>query len=615
MKEIKLNIEEINEWPKNLDVAKNKYQIYNDNQYIGFLSLESPITEITILQIINSDCKFFIPSYQRGYRWDEKQVNDLLNDINDWDINTEVAQKYCLQPIVLKDSGQKDYDYTVVDGQQRLTTIFIILKALKKRIGYQLKYDTRENSAEFLNNIENKNSKEANANIDFHYMYEAYKTAVKFFKDHNSEKWYEKLTHNQNGAFFIEYKIISSIDDRSEEDIFDGLNAGKIALTDAELIKAQLLNEDNFDKSNSKVNIFEVALEWDRIERKLRNENFWSWLGQKTTHGPRINYIFNLYVFLNKDKKSKTVSSYYEIMKLMKDKELNILNIWNEVRRIFMRLEDWYEDLKIYHIVGFLNNTFTNNKKTIVNYFEKYVENENYNFKQEIIEFISSDEIHREEYKNKQKNININDIDLDKYDYNTTSATYDMLLLFNIITSINTKNKFDFASYLKTIGEKNRYDLEHIYPSSDKENLPNDIKLKEIISAIKKHRLYKELLMDIKSIEFDSLEEEYKHLINLREKRNEESNFDSEEINSIGNLCLLDSKTNSSYKNYPFPIKVEKIIETTKKANLYILPTTKNAFLKYYSKTNLDNFSWTTEDAEQYQSYIELTIKEFLKGV
>ena len=85
--------------------------------------------------------KFFIPSYQRGYRWTEQQVNDLLNDVNGFKPTKDelgFESWYCLQPLVVarmkendprldneNEDDKKDW-YEVIDGQQRLTTIFII---------------------------------------------------------------------------------------------------------------------------------------------------------------------------------------------------------------------------------------------------------------------------------------------------------------------------------------------------------------------------------------------------------------------------------------------------------------------------------------------------------
>ena len=73
---------------------------------------------------------FYIPSYQRGYRWREQQVKDLLEDIMAFAKkveNKEEKGSYYLQPIVLQPQSSNRWD--VIDGQQRLTTIYIATKA------------------------------------------------------------------------------------------------------------------------------------------------------------------------------------------------------------------------------------------------------------------------------------------------------------------------------------------------------------------------------------------------------------------------------------------------------------------------------------------------------
>ncbi|HHO42693.1 MAG TPA: DUF262 domain-containing protein, partial [Epsilonproteobacteria bacterium] len=52
------------------------------------------------------DKSFYIPSYQRGYRWTKQQVEDLLDDI--WEFHQNVDDGfYCLQPIVVKENNNK----------------------------------------------------------------------------------------------------------------------------------------------------------------------------------------------------------------------------------------------------------------------------------------------------------------------------------------------------------------------------------------------------------------------------------------------------------------------------------------------------------------------------
>lgn len=116
--------------------------------------------------------KFFIPSYQRGYRWTEQQVKDLLNDIKEF-IDNGTNNIYCIQPLVVKEREQdilskikkansidevKQFllgSWEVIDGQQRLTTIKIILTVLQEK-SYELEYETRTESKDFLNDISKK---------------------------------------------------------------------------------------------------------------------------------------------------------------------------------------------------------------------------------------------------------------------------------------------------------------------------------------------------------------------------------------------------------------------------------------------------------------------------
>ena len=89
--------------------------------------------------------KFNIPSYQRGYRWKKQQVEDLLNDINEYaeQGDSEKSDFYCLQPVVVMKNGEK---WDLIDGQQRLTTISLILKHLNTT-AYEIEFERRINDS------------------------------------------------------------------------------------------------------------------------------------------------------------------------------------------------------------------------------------------------------------------------------------------------------------------------------------------------------------------------------------------------------------------------------------------------------------------------------------
>src|SRR6185436_9981728 len=63
--------------------------------------------------------RFYVPAYQRGYRWGKDEVRKLLDDI--WESRDK---SYYLQPVVVKKYDGDEWE--LVDGQQRLTTLFLI---------------------------------------------------------------------------------------------------------------------------------------------------------------------------------------------------------------------------------------------------------------------------------------------------------------------------------------------------------------------------------------------------------------------------------------------------------------------------------------------------------
>ena len=63
------------------------------------------------------ECKFYVPSYQRGYRWNKQQVIDLLEDIWEFSQKNELKKDefYCLQPIVVKKMDGLEEKWEVID--------------------------------------------------------------------------------------------------------------------------------------------------------------------------------------------------------------------------------------------------------------------------------------------------------------------------------------------------------------------------------------------------------------------------------------------------------------------------------------------------------------------
>ena len=234
--------------------------------------------------------KLYIPAYQRGYRWTKDQVGDLLNDIWEFSQNNDAngSSFYCLQPVVVVKDGEQ---WQVVDGQQRLTTLYIILHYLEKehlrrdlkdaykKPVYTLEYETRSGSAEFLKDIQP--STQVN-NIDFHHIAEAYEAV---------RDWFNELDYSECDDFIktllgksdrpksvqvIWYDLSDECKDSEYAvEVFSRINIGKIPLTNAELIKALFLQRKGLSESNASVKQIQIASEWDAIEKSLQNSALW----------------------------------------------------------------------------------------------------------------------------------------------------------------------------------------------------------------------------------------------------------------------------------------------------------------------------------------------------
>lgn len=81
-------------------------------------------------------CFFNIPEYQRGYKWTAENVKQLLNDLKNFGIHRQTAEEfYCLQNItVAKGSLDGKPCMNVIDGQQRLTTLYIIISYIQRSL-------------------------------------------------------------------------------------------------------------------------------------------------------------------------------------------------------------------------------------------------------------------------------------------------------------------------------------------------------------------------------------------------------------------------------------------------------------------------------------------------
>ena len=535
---------------------------------------------------------FFIPSYQRGYRWTEQQVTELLNDINEFSPkeieNSNEKTWYCLQPIVVKKKDDNEWD--VIDGQQRLTTTFLILHHLnqgyvenRRKKLFGLKYETRENSADYLQ--KELNGETINdTNIDYYFISSAYKTICDWFKNKGEQFDVNTFESKFNFSTKVIWYETSAKDDSI--DIFTRINSGKIPLTNAELIKALFLNSSNFPKADSeklRLKQLEIASEWDRIEYALQDDSFWYFINKnENTLATRIEFIFNLMSDKPSDDKYSTFHFFNEKFKTKSEKEIN--DNWQEIKKYFQTLEEWYNDRELYHKIGYLIAIGTNIKNILKEKKEKSKTKFSYWIDQEI--------------ESKFKNVNLEEVE-----YNGKYVR-EILLLHNIQTMLNNENetnRFPFDRY-----KKESWDVEHIHAIATEVN----VKIENQIDWLKNNFIKTD----------NHHNEELNNRIEFIKSGNtiDENEFEDivdyvlgEEDNSLRNLCLLDSGTNRSYKNDSFKEKRKKIIEREIEGT-FIPICTKNVFMKYYSANVKDIEVWNENDRTSYFEKIQKVINQYL---
>lgn len=564
--------------------------------------------------------EFLVPSYQRGYRWQKVNVSDLLNDLYEFLHNDKSV--YSLQPLVVFSAD--DNSYHVVDGQQRLTTISILLGYLGLK-QLEIKYESRRDQQI------NKFSSEHH-NIDQYHVNQAYLTIKDWFEvRHPEEKmsFIELLQDNDKKGKKV--KFIWYCTEDNEVATFIRLNKNKISLTNAELIKALLLKQGNFERDSILMQK-NIAVEWNKIENTFNDDAFWCFIRPiEDCRSTRIDYLFelvknkNLLDYIpNEECGNDNYTTFRYFYSYFKEyKESAFEQIWMRVNRIYDILLHWYNEVEVYHYIGYL---VIFNPKCIGIFLDKWMEPgmtidmfKNH-LKCEIDKIIRKsgcNNLSRQYKYNEERNP-------DK------KAAITILLLFNIqrIILLNRNmskksdtqlfNKFPFYLYKDEV-----WNVEHIASNTD-----NDLSKPE-----EQKEWLKTFLLDTSISEnnrkdivnfinggstikpFETIRKELDELQQKELKKEEHLN--DKEKNQIWNFCLLDEHTNKSYGNSIFPVKRRIIMgkEMGKKyvldnnLNTIIVPNviafvpacTKDTFVKAYTTNATSPREWSLTDATAYR--------------
>ena len=578
--------------------------------------MENKIELKTVQELLGM--KFIVPNYQRGYKWRETDVKHLIKDIAE--ISEDDKSDYCLQPIVV---APIDSNYILVDGQQRLTSIWLIINWAKHngfhiKWNYSIRYDTRNDSNNFLNDIDEKGIPSIeNKTCGTLYFSQALEEIGK--NKSLIEKFLKNLEKNVKVIWY-------EIDPNDGPAHFERLNNAKIGLTNAELVKAYILTNSSTDIRAR------MSCEWDEMEYKLQDDKFFSFITTKESpynkDYNRIELLLDLYAKTKKEDKEKDEYHTFNIVSAEKDISL----IWREVQNIFNRLQCWYNDNFLYNLIGYLVEKKGDNELSTM-----LVENRGKSIN-EIKDFVRLEVIKTIPLESDIRDMEYKDI-----------RTKNLLLLFNILSYMsvitNTKpyeykyvfnDKFHFDLY-----KKENWDKEHVHATASQAlqskvewvNWLKDLDVGEVTERLGKQHKYLEWIQKAKSIEskedYESLKEDkhkefkaltkeffgrmFKDVVTALEGNSEDGDLKQ---NSIGNIVLLCANINRSgeYKVAPFSTKRRIIMERVKKGQ-FVPIGTQNVFMKVFTPKPGRFYKWEKDDAydgnekSDRESYIDAIIE------
>ncbi|WP_066731093.1 DUF262 domain-containing protein [Cupriavidus sp. D384] len=565
--------------------------------------------------------RFFIPSYQRGYRWTKRQVTELLDDI--WEFQALAdgggSAFYCLQPIVVKRRAELG-DWELVDGQQRLTTIHLVLTFLRDLMQaldqdpFRLAYETRKDSEAFLQRID---SAQADKNIDYFHICNAYAAIETWFQGrHGSHrmKVLQALVNDDKAGRNVRVIWYELPEAQAAIPAFTRLNVGKIPLTNSELVRALFLRSGNFAAPAVSQEQLRIAQEWDTIEKVLQSDQFWYFMHSGAgIPQNRIEYLFDLHARIEgwQTEPGDPYKTFHFFNHRLQEEKRLAEDEWLRVKQSFMSLEEWFNDRVLYHLVGFLvhEGEDIQGLRVLAQGAAKRA------FQARLRDRIARKVGLACDWGDPNAVREVIEVRLADLEYGRDSRRIrSILLLFNVATLLanpRSNLRFPFDAF-----KKEAWDIEHVKAvASDRPDKADAQRL--WLSNVADYFAHcpedqdQDLSIRIRALltEQGTYGQAFDALYDDILRRVGEAN-DPDVDNGIGNLALLDKGTNRAYKNAIFPVKRRWILGLDE-AGTFVPLCTRNVFLKCYSKDIANMLFWSPRDADSYRAEIASTLSKF----
>jgi len=574
-----------------------------------------------------------IPEYQRGYKWNEANIVALLNDIEKFRQETGNAEAtfYCLQNITLVKNTNANC-FHVVDGQQRLTTLLILLSFLQHEtdstpllLENKLQYSIRPETHEFITkqvltgHIWEKET--VPERKDQYYIREVARSI---------QAWFKENTATDKGKFLeillSRVKLIVNVVDDKEEKIFSSLNGGKVNLDGADLLRAILMTRAAKEKYHGTSATSEVREFRIRMGMELDLMNLWfgktadyfkQFISDQTIGMARINrfdfttlpinLLYLLYYEYRRNEKESLNFSFFEYGKNSNDNpDDDRWEMYLELQEMYAILQRWYNDKELYHYLGFLffnfkaqtpfRDIYTQWKA--LNSRDKFLKDIQHTIATRMLDrYLEETEKAAPDYQKCLKTMTEAISDFRENWYNNDKELYQILILLDIFRILDSIKKLPTDYFTRKSGQKDGEDKEHILSQTPRKDNGEITTIKTDWEKFVQSEDFKDIRSQMQDIlnhsDAELTEQELIQLQNL---------LNSAGLNSIGNMALLDLRINRSYGNADYTHK-RTIIFQEYMNQKYVRPHTLAVFMKgdidAREATGIPLNRWTLEDIKR----------------
>ena len=316
---------------------------------------------ITLRQYLDKNKTFVIPNYQRGYVWGKRSKGKNLDAVS------YILEKSLIPgfknntPIFIQGITvtEKDKEIILIDGQQRTTFFYLLLKYLGYSGKVEMKYTIRKDSNDFLSTLDVDTtdfSEKTNENFqDLYFFKKTLRTIAEKLGQIGKEEFCNYILD------YVRFLYIDIPEDKATK-VFSMMNGSKAEIKSEELIKAELLrlaslNDSDFDKKEEKE---KHAIEWDNNMLRSRYAREWDkWLQWWNRDDVKklfkcsnvMGYLVSSYL-QTKDRDKGLSFDNFKNMFLFEQRPIDAKKTFDGLRRLQKRFEDAFNNPKIYNWVG-----------------------------------------------------------------------------------------------------------------------------------------------------------------------------------------------------------------------------------------------------------------------